>query len=676
MERFNIEPLLTYIDPDESYTTWIQVGMALKHEGYPLSIWDTWSSRGQKYHAGECADKWSSFQEEAGDIVTGATITQMAKDRGWKPKDSTPMEFNAVLDANLAVIDPSYVDSEEVFEPTFEKWQPIDEIICYLKTLFHPEEHVGLVMSSFQDEDGKYKPRGAGNYTQTQRELIERLKKYKRIDQALGSYDKAGGAWVRINPLDGNGGKNSNVTDYRYTLIESDDMVKEKQLAIIKALQLPVAALVYSGGKSIHAIVHIDADTSREYKQRVERMYALCKKNGLNVDEQNKNPSRLSRLPGIERNGHKQFLIATNVGQPSYDAWIQWLQNQADDLPEFTNLSDVFTNPPPLAPELISGVLREGHKMLLSGPSKAGKSFMQIELAIAVAEGYNWLKFQCRQGKVLYINMEIDGASCIHRFIDVYRALGIEPRNLDNIDIWNLRGDAMPMDKLAPIIVNRARDHGFKLIIVDPLYKVLTGDENSAGDMSKLCNCFDFVSRETRCAVCYCHHHSKGAQGNKKAMDRASGSGVFARDPDAMLDITPLSMTEEADGAPANGYRVSGILREFKPFKPFSITFEYPIHKVDTTGILDMAAEEGSVPDLQRKGRVAQTSRKEFRQLQIKQRITKALNAGEEITAAMLSEEFGCTTRTIKSDIAEINEKFGVKFLGTPKSGVIYEGIP
>ena len=55
----------------------------------------------------------------------------------------------------------------------------------------------------------------------------------------------------------------------------------------------------------------------------------------------------------------------------------------------------------------------------------------------------------------------------------------------------------MPMDKLAPIIVNRARDHGFKLIIVDPLYKVLTGDENSAGDMSKLCNCFDFVSRET-----------------------------------------------------------------------------------------------------------------------------------------------------------------------------------
>ena len=140
-----------------------------------------------------------------------------------------------------------------------------------------------------------------------------------------------------------------------------------------------------------------------------------------------------------------------------------------------------------------------------------------------------------------------------------------------------------------------------------------------------------------------------------------------------MLDIAPLSMTDEADGAPANGYRVSGILREFKPFRPFSIVFEYPIHKVDTTGILDMAAEEGSVPDLQRKGRVAQTSRKEFRQLQIKQRITRALNSGEEITTAMLTEEFQASPKTIGRDIREMNDKFGVRFAIKQKSGVIFE---
>ncbi|WP_346352748.1 AAA family ATPase [Faecalibacterium taiwanense] len=74
--------------------------------------------------------------------------------------------------------------------------------------------------------------------------------------------------------------------------------------------------------------------------------------------------------------------------------------------------------------------------------------------------------------------------------------------------------------------------------MLDPIYKVITGDENSADQMAKFCNQFDLVCRELDCAVIYCHHHSKGAQGGKRSMDRASGSGVFARDPDAMLDMT------------------------------------------------------------------------------------------------------------------------------------------
>ena len=62
--------------------------------------------------------------------------------------------------------------------------------------------------------------------------------------------------------------------------------------------------------------------------------------------------------------------------------------------------------------------------------------------------------------------------------------------------------------------------------------------------MAKFCNQFDLLCRALDCAVIYCHHHSKGAQGGKRSMDRASGSGVFARDPDAMLDMTELTPTE------------------------------------------------------------------------------------------------------------------------------------
>ena len=80
-------------------------------------------------------------------------------------------------------------------------------------------------------------------------------------------------------------------------------------------------------------------------------------------------------------------------------------------------------------------------------------------------------------------------------------------------------------------------------IILDPIYKVITGDENSAEAMSIFCNQFDKVCQELSCAVIYCHHHSKGLQGGKRSADRASGSGVFARDPDAMLDVIELPIT-------------------------------------------------------------------------------------------------------------------------------------
>ena len=100
--------------------------------------------------------------------------------------------------------------------------------------------------------------------------------------------------------------------------------------------------------------------------------------------------------------------------------------------------------------------LRQGHKILLTGPSKAGKSFSLIELCIAIAEGVSWFGWSCTPGACLYVNLELDRASRLHRFKDVYQALGIKPDHLQNIDIWNLRGRSVPMDKLAPKLIRRA----------------------------------------------------------------------------------------------------------------------------------------------------------------------------------------------------------------------------
>ena len=345
--------------------------------------------------------------------------------------------------------------------------------------------------------------------------------------------------------MDGKGVKNENVAQFRYALVESDNMDLEKQNAIVRELELPIATLVYSGSKSIHAVVRIEATNKEEYKKRVDYLYKICKKNGLNVDEQNKNPSRLSRLPGFLRGDKKQFIIDTNIGKTSWDEWYQHIEDLNDELPDPESLIDFWEDMPPLAPELIKGVLRQGHKMLIAGPSKAGKSFALINMSIAIAEGHHWFGWECTQGKVLYVNLELDRASCLHRFRDVYKAMGIEARNISNIDIWNLRGKTVPMDKLAPKLIRRAYKKGYIAVIIDPIYKVLTGDENSADQMAHFTNQFDKVATELGSSVIYCHHHSKGSQGGKKSMDRASGSGVFARDPDALIDLVELELTDE-----------------------------------------------------------------------------------------------------------------------------------
>ena len=91
------------------------------------------------------------------------------------------------------------------------------------------------------------------------------------------------------------------------------------------------------------------------------------------------------------------------------------------NLPLPVNIDSFIKNPIPLMPELIGGVLRIGQKMIVTAGSKTGKSFLVMELAMAIATGRDWLGFPCIKGKVLYVNFEIQDASCGDRFLKTKR---------------------------------------------------------------------------------------------------------------------------------------------------------------------------------------------------------------------------------------------------------------
>ena len=637
--------------------------MILKDEGYSVGVWDDWSRQdAARHHQGECERKWNGFSGSSQPVTVG-TIVQMARDNGWSPTRSGDTGFALDWDSfiggkdDLVIVNKDWIEGEELSEP--DDWDPAQQIVTYLSILFEASESVGYVCQSWE-KDGRYLPT-KGNWDRTAGELIQSLGQCKGdIGSVLGDYTPEAGAWIRFNPLDGQGVKDSNVTDYRYALVESDSIDVEKQNAIIRELELPVAILVHSGGKSLHAIVKIDAADYKEYRDRVDYLYSVCKKNGLRIDSQNRNPSRLSRMPGITRNGRKQYIVDTKIGKESWAEWKEWIEGINDDLPDPESMADAWDHLPALSPALIDGVLRQGHKMLLAGPSKAGKSYALIQLCCAIAEGRRWMGFDCAQGRVMYVNLELDRASCLHRFKDVYQALQWPASHLENIDIWNLRGKSVPMDKLAPKLIRRAQKKNYIAIIIDPIYKVITGDENSADQMARFCNQFDLVCHELGAAVIYCHHHSKGSQGQKRSMDRASGSGVFARDPDALLDLIELDVDDDLLKQVENqavcevainwikqhvtdwedevgpdeqlsekvllplaekllgqdvysnllteivaarkrcelktAWRIEGTLREFAHFKPVNTWFDYPIHHIENNLLQDAQAEVEKAP--------------------------------------------------------------------------------
>ena len=584
-----IKEALQYIDPARlDYSEWLQVGMALKDAGATCDIWDSWSRRDSaRYVQGETWNKWVSFQDSG---ITEKTLFKMAIDNGYKNSSDYgghALNWNDEIYDVDYVVDRSWLERDDIKFPNKATWQPIKEIETYLTTLFNNEDYVGYCVKSRELEYGKMIPYDSGNYSRTCGQLLAELHKTKDIGATFGDYDTKAGAWIRFNPLDGTGVKDKNVLEYRYALIESDNMDIGVQSALLRKLELPIAVMMYSGNKSIHAIVRVDALNEIQYKKRVDYLYGICKKNGFDLDKANKNPSRLSRFPGFERNGNYQFIIDTNIGKGSWEEWEEYIEDISDNLPEFENLETLLQNPPQLADELIEGVLRTGHKMLISGASKTSKSFMLIELAYAIAEGMNWMGKRCKQGKVLYVNLEVDRASCINRISEVYKAFGMNVGNhANNIDIWNLRGHATTMERLAPKLIRRCEKQGYIAVIIDPIYKVMNGDENKAGDMAAFCNQFDAIANALNCSVIYCHHFSKGFQGGKKSIDRASGSGVFARDPDAILTVTELDVPEslvESKGIPL---RIEYTLREFKPLEPTDIWNRYPIHYVDDEGIL------------------------------------------------------------------------------------------
>lgn len=246
----------------------------------------------------------------------------------------------------------------------------------------------------------------------------------------------------------------------------------------------------------------------------------------------------------------------------------------AFNFPPSVDASDFIkqSETPPL--ELIKGILHQGCKAMLGGASKTNKTWILADMALSISHGHNWLGIPTSQAPVTYLNMELKPYFFRQRLIEIAKAkkIQIDPQRLR---IWNLRGYVSGYKSFLVSIKDQfLKGNKPSLFIVDPIYMILgEAVENSAEEIGGMMNQLEEVCSQTGSATAFAHHFTKGNPSSKESIDRVSGSGVFARNPDSIITIT---RHEDNDC-----YVVEFTLRNSAPIKPFGVRWKHPLMERD-----------------------------------------------------------------------------------------------
>jgi hypothetical protein len=273
-------------------------------EAWPLLC--AWNDR--------CSPPWDTEAVGGGDSLRKA-LEAAAEREGKGGRVSVPSGLRPAI-PRAAAVDVESVAKQFAagMSVTAEDWAKNSPVkmeagdIGAVAKLFDAASILSIVTSAKQDQEGgKWKPSGAGHLmraaivAQGERRLV------------LRGYNQEAGAWVRINPMKAgtNGASDADVKEFRHILLESDKMPRLLQLCVLNRLRLlglPVALVVDSGGQSFHCWVRVNCSDLEGYQATATRLFALP----LGFDRVNRNPSRLSRFPGVRRGDQLQACLYLN----------------------------------------------------------------------------------------------------------------------------------------------------------------------------------------------------------------------------------------------------------------------------------------------------------------------------------------------------------------------------
>lgn len=181
---------------------------------------------------------------------------------------------------------------------------------------------------------------------------------------------------------------------------------------------------------------------------------------------------------------------------------------------KFTPLFEIANRPP--ATWIIDDVLPREELAMLFGASGAGKSFVALDMALAIARGIPWRDKDTVQGNVCWIAAEAEG-SLRNRFRAYAKKQELELNAVQNFHVVGAGVNLSDRD-LVDTLAAAAAPYRPALVVIDTLAAASGGaNENSGEDMGRVLDCCRLIHYQTGATVLLIHHigkdEDKGARG-------------------------------------------------------------------------------------------------------------------------------------------------------------------
>lgn len=522
------------LDPGVDRTAWVRIGCAAKAAGLTLEDFTDWSAGGGNYQGPrDVRSAWTSFQVEKAGGVNAGTLFHLAREAGWQDTGAQ-LRQDATTGTKRKQADPRKL---------WEGGQPAPADHPYIKRKGGSPEGLRVVAWPLEGW-GPFRGHNLAGWL-----MVPAWAPNGRLVSIQFIGPSSSKPTQKLNapgcPMEG-----------AFTV---GAVTSGQPVAVVEGIGHAWSVHAVTGAAAMVAFGAGNMERAAVAARQAGGEPVLIPDRGKE-DQASAVASRLgcALAPLPADFGGEEGDDVNDLHQARGDAAVQAVMDAAavpaaEDGPEplfpleSASIATMLATAPKAREYIIEPLLPRGVTGALVAPGGTGKSFMLMQLAVAVASGSPLLGYAVPEPAGVLMLAAEDDRDEIHRrmtaivgsFHDreasaeeletlnrLAANLYIQPRVGDEnrLTMRGPDGNVILSPLVDRIIATARQIKNLKLIVLDPVSRFRSGDENSSEDATRLVEACERIRKETGATVLLAHHTRKGAAG---LQDDIRGASAF-----------------------------------------------------------------------------------------------------------------------------------------------------